>query len=324
MTPGFTLPSHLQASCQFLAGTGWSQARWEPLSGDASARIYYRLRLGQQTAVLMDARHLLETVPPFIAIDEHLGRLGLSVPRILAKAPTAGLLLLEDFGDYTFSRLLDDGADPERFYGLATDVLIAIHRHPHAVPTGLRAYDPDRMLQDLELFLDWCTPGISEQGRAAFVAAWRAVLPLAHQVPVSFLHRDYHAANLMWLPDRPGVRQVGVLDFQDAYQGPITYDLVSLFEDARRDVPQPVRQRMLERYLREFPALDRDTFWTSMAVLAAVRHTRVLAVFERLSQRDHKPAYKQLHSKRVQHLLRQALQHPSLSLLKRWFDTYAG
>lgn len=316
--------AEVKACCGFLAGTIWAEAAWEPLAGDASARRYYRLRLGSRSAVLMDARHLRETVPPFVRIDQHLRQLGFSAPDILAGDHDQGLLLLEDFGDGTFSRLLDEGADPQRLYGAATDLLIAIHQHPQAIPADLRAYDPERMLQDLELFLDWCTPGISAQGRTAFAEAWRQVLPLAHQVPWSFLHRDYHAANLMWLPDRQGVQQVGVLDFQDAYQGPVTYDLMSLLEDARRDIPEPVRLAMLQRYLAAFPDLDRQQFYTSLAVVAAVRHTRVLAIFERLCRRDAKPAYKQLHSPRVQRLLRRALGHPALGPVRAWFETYAG
>ena len=218
--------------------------------------------------------------------------------------------MLEDFGDDTFARLLDTRHEPEKLFALATDVLIALHRHPRAIPDGLRAYHPEQMLDDIELFLDWCTPGISKTGRAGFRNVWREVLPVAHQVPVSLLLRDYHVANLMRLPGRDGVRQAGLLDFQDAYQGPITYDLVSLLEDARRDVPGHLKERTVAHYLARSPALDRKAFETSMAILAALRHTRVLAIFERLSRHEHKHDYKRLHSPRVQRLLQRALAHP--------------
>jgi aminoglycoside/choline kinase family phosphotransferase len=148
------------------------------------------------------------------------------------------------------------------------------------------------------------------------------VLPIAHRVPTSLLMRDYHAANLMLLPDRAGIRRAGLLDFQDAYQGPITYDLVSLLEDARRDVPEDLRNTMIARYLAQFPSLDRGAFETSIAILAALRHTRVLAIFEKLS-REGKTDYKQLHSPRVARLLQTALAHPMLAGVKRWFDEYA-
>jgi hypothetical protein len=220
--------------------------------------------------------------------------------------------------------LLERNHDPEPLFALAIDVLAALHGQPSAIPPNLREYHPRKMLEEIELFLEWCTPGISEEGKAAFKTAWSEALPLAHQVPASLLLRDFHVANLMWLPDRAGIRQAGLLDFQDAYQGPIAYDLVSLLEDARRDVPAELRKKMLSRYLGCFPALDRKAFATSLAVLAALRHTRVLAIFERLSRFEGKHNYKRLHSPRVRRLLQQALSHPLLAGVRKWFDQYGG
>jgi aminoglycoside/choline kinase family phosphotransferase len=231
--------------------------------------------------------------------------------------------LLEDFGDATFAGLLDNPGNAERLFALATDVLIALHQNPRAIPKGLRAYHPEKMLADIELFLEWRTPQLSAAGKAEFQAAWREVLPVAHQISASLLLRDYHAANLMFLPDREGIRQAGLLDFQDAYEGPITYDLISLLEDARRDIPDPLRDRMLTRYLARFPALDRKAFETSLAILAALRHTRVLAIFERLSRHEGRHDYKQLHSQRVKHLLQRALRHPVLTGVKQWMERCA-
>lgn len=305
----------------FLESAGWDAVA-EPLTGDASVRRYFRLRKGDQSAVLMDASRALASIAPFVRIDGHLLRLGFSAPTILARDEARGLLLLEDFGDATFARLLDDGAEPEKLFALATDVLIALHQHPRAIPHGLHAYHPEKMLKDIELFLDWCTPGISGTGRAEFDTVWREVLPAAHQVPASLLLRDYHVANLMLLPGRTSVKQTGLLDFQDAYQGPVTYDLVSLLEDARRDVPEDLQKRMVARYLAQFPALDLEGFETSMAILAALRHTRVLAIFERLSRHEGKHDYKQLHSPRVERLLQKALEHPRLTGVKRWMEQY--
>jgi len=362
---------------EFLNATAWSNATSEPLTGDASARKYFRLQKDEQSAVLMDASSVLESVAPFIQISQHLHQLGFSVPAILAQNEKKGLLLLEDFGDATFTRLLDGQPDaisqrqreqtsgragsllaihrsplpaahqpdncgahgvtrptnapnlfkksfePEKLYTLATDVLIALHRHPEAIPTGLRTYHPEKMLEDIGLFLEWRTPTISEAGKAEFKTVWREVLSVAHQVPASLLLRDYHVANLMLLPEREGVRQAGLLDFQDAYQGPITYDLMSLLEDARRDVPDELREKMIARYLARFPALDRTTFETSLAILAALRHTRVLAIFEKLSRHEGKHDYKKFHSPRVERLLQRALHHPMLAGVKRWMDRYA-
>ena len=308
---------------EFLDATAWSNAACEPLTGDASARKYSRLRKDERSAVLMDASQVLESVAPFIRINQHLHQLGFSVPAILSRSDEKGLLLLEDFGDATFARLLDNRGNAEKFFTLATDVLIALHQHPQAIPKALRVYHPEKMLEDIGLFLEWRTPAISEAGKAEFKTVWREVLSVAHQVPASLLLRDYHVANLMLLPEREGVRQAGLLDFQDAYQGPITYDLMSLLEDARRDVPEELKEKMTARYLAHFPALDRNAFETSMAILAALRHTRVLAIFERLSRHEGKHVYKKLHSPRVERMLQRALRHPMLAKVKRWMERYA-
>jgi aminoglycoside/choline kinase family phosphotransferase len=330
----------------FLDSAGWGDAVCEPLTGDASARTYFRLRKQNHNVILMDASRVLDSVAPFIRIGGHLRQLGFSAPEIFPRDEAAGLLLLEDFGDATFARLLDGprssrgdetqtkvgnkseppyvgSYSPEKLLTLATDFLIALHRHPQAVPEDLRPYSPEQMLADLELFLEWRAPGIPGAAKAEFRAAWRAALPLAHRVPESLLLRDYHVANLMLLPDRAGVRRAGLLDFQDAYRGPVTYDLVSLLEDARRDVPDELRERMLSRYAAQFPGLDKNRFETSLAVLAALRHTRVLAIFERLARRDGREDYRRLHSPRVERLLQRALCHPALDAVKLWMNRHA-
>ena len=314
---------HNDSAREFLNATDWSAAACEPLTGDASARKYFRLRKDDRSAVLMDASQVLESVGPFIRINQHLHQLGFSVPAILARSDEKGLLLLEDFGDATFTRLLDSQPEPKKLYTLATDVLIALHKHPRAVPKDLQVYHPEKMLEDIGLFLEWCTPAIAPADKDEFRTVWREVLPLAHQVPASLLLRDYHVANLMLLPNRQGVRQAGLLDFQDAYQGPITYDLMSLLEDARRDVPEELKEKMAAHYLAHFPTLDRNAFETSMAILAALRHTRVLAIFERLSRREGKHEYKKLHSPRVERLLQRALRHSMLAGVKQWMERHA-
>jgi aminoglycoside/choline kinase family phosphotransferase len=306
----------------------WKTAACEPLTGDASARKYFRLRAGNQTAILMDASQVPDSVAPFVHIATHLRKMGFSTPEILTRDRTGSLLLLEDFGDASFARLLEKHVgvaayNPEQLFTLATDVLIALHRQPGAVPENLQLYNPEKMLEDVELFLQWRTPGISTEVRDDFRAAWRAVLPLAHQVPASLLLRDYHVANLMLLPDRAGIRQAGLLDFQDAYCGPVTYDLVSLLEDARRDVPEALQKKMRARYLAAFPALDRELFETSLAILAAQRHTRVLGIFERLARHEGRLDYRRLHSPRVERQLQNALRHPALAGVKNWMDEHA-
>jgi aminoglycoside/choline kinase family phosphotransferase len=310
----------MRRSPKFLYATKWETTALKPIAGDASSRRYFRLREGDETAILMDASQVPEIIVPFIQINEHLQQLGFSVPAILAHDGENGFLLLEDFGDETFAHLLENQFEPEKLFTLATDVLIALHQHPQAVPKGLRSYHPQKMLADVELFLAWHP--VSEKGQAEFRTVWLEVLPLAHEVPVTLLLRDYHVANLMLLPGREGIRRAGLLDFQDAYQGPVTYDLVSLLEDARRDLPPGLKEKMIAHYLAHFPQLDRKAFETSLTILAALRHTRVLAVFEKLSG-EGKPDYKKLHSPRVERLLQAALRHPTLAGVKQWFARYA-
>ena len=301
----------------------WKSAASEPLTGDASARKYFRLRAANQTAILMDASRVPDSVGPFVRIANHLRHLGFSAPEILARDSENGMLLLEDFGDATFALLLEKSIEVESLYNLATDVLIALHQHPEAVPENLHGYEPENMLEDIELFVKWRTPNVTALEKEYFRAAWRVVLPLAHRVPASLLLRDYHVANLMLLSERNGIQQAGLLDFQDAYRGPVTYDLISLLQDARRDVPEALQKKLFARYLAAFPALDPEKFETSLAILAAQRHTRVLGVFERLARHDGKLNYRRLHSPRVERFLQKALCHPMLADVKNWMDRHA-
>ena len=313
----------------------WKTAACEPLTGDASTRKYFRLRAEKQTAILMDASQVPDSVAPFVRLAKHLRQIGFSAPEIFARDPENGLLLLEDFGDETFSRLLEkplsesgkrkaeNEKNQEKLFTLATDVLIALHRHPQAVPENLREYHPEKMLEDVELFVQWRTPQVTALEKEDFRAAWRTALPLAHRVPASLLLRDYHVANLMLLPERDGVRRAGLLDFQDAYRGPVTYDLISLLEDARRDVPEALPEKLFARYLAAFPELDRGTFETSLAILAAQRHMRVLGIFERLARHEGKLDYRRRHSPRVEKLLHKGLQHPVLAEVKKWMERHA-
>ena len=165
----------MNASPKFLAATKWETAAIESLTGDASARKYFRLRKGNETAILMDASQIREIVAPFAQINLHLRQLGFSAPEIIARDDENGFLLLEDFGDETFSSLLENNFESEKLFALATDVLIALHKNPNAIPKDLRAYHPQKMLEDLELFLD--AHEVSKKGRAEFRTIWLDVLP---------------------------------------------------------------------------------------------------------------------------------------------------
>ena len=306
-------PARLAA---FLAPLGLGGAARRPVTGDASSRRYQRIvPEGRAPLILMQAPDPARELLPFIEIAGRLAAAGLSVPEILAADPAAGLLLLEDFGSETFSAALDGGADPAPLYRLATDVLIALHRSAVDV-AGLPVFDQSAFLAQVTLLPEMVFPG-DARIHFDFETSWRAVLPSALAGPSSLLLRDYHAGNLMRLAGRPGVRACGLLDFQDAGAGPAAYDLISLIEDARRDLPDALAQALFEHYLAAFPALDRAAFRAAAGVLAAIRHTRVIAVFLRLA-RNGKPEYLR-HLPRVWGYLDRHLALPELAPVAGWF-----
>lgn len=310
----------------FLAAAGWGAASRAPLPGDASFRRYVRLTRGGERAMLMDAAPPREDVRPFLAVARLLHGIGLSAPAILAEDVEAGLLLLEDFGDDTYTRLLAAGATEENLYALAIDVLVALNRRCAAASLALPPYDETRLLAEAALLVDWYLPAITGAPtepalREDYLALWHSLLPLARGVPETLVLRDYHVDNLMRLPGRDGIAACGLLDFQDAVVGPLSYDLVSLLEDARRDVPAALALDLRERFLAAFPKLDRAAFERSYAVLGAQRNCKIVGIFTRLSARDGKNTYL-ANIPRVWRLIGEDLTHPDLAPLARWLDRH--
>jgi aminoglycoside/choline kinase family phosphotransferase len=311
-----------------LDTAGWGEADRRLLAGDASFRRYDRLEKADGArAVLMDAPPPMEDVRPFLSIARHLSALGLSAPAILAEDVAHGFLVLEDLGDDTYTRLLARGHDEEALYALAVDTLARLHRlsGDAGPPAGLPPYDDARLMAEAMLLPDWYMPAVGLSPDAAAVedykALWAALFPLARAVPDTLVLRDFHVDNLLLLPDRPGVEACGLLDFQDAVLGPVTYDPMSLLEDARRDIDSGLIARMKDRYLDQVPALDRAAFAASWAVLAAQRHAKVIGIFTRLDARDGKSHYL-AHIARLWRLLEEALRHPALAPLAAWFDRH--
>ena len=313
------------AVADFLAASGWGGTAPSLLAADASFRRYYRLTDGDRRAVLMDAPPPHEDVRPYVAVAEMLRGHGLSAPEIFAEDREQGILLIEDFGDDTYTRLLARGADESELYALAIDTLIALQRAVTTAPS-LPPYDEDVLLREAGLLTEWYMPSVLGASLPPaldeeYRALWRDVLPLAAQPAPTLVLRDYHVDNLMLLAGRAGVQGCGLLDFQDALSGPASYDLVSLLEDARRDVPPALREAMIERYLAAFPALDPAAFRRSTAILAAQRNVKIIGIFTRLWLRDGKPRYLD-HIPRVWRLLEGDLREPALRPIAVWLDRH--
>jgi len=312
----------------FLAAQGWAGASRQPITGDASHRRYERISEGRRRAVLMDAPPDRESLGPFMLIGRYLRARGFSAPEIYAADEARGLMLLEDLGDDRYTKLIDDGFDQETLFAAAIDVLIDLHdERPSDLSIG--SLDNHKLLGQVKLVIDWYMPEItgeaaSEAAREAYLAAWRAVLPDAGfhgdgATPVGLVLYDYHAPNLMWLPDRQGVARVGLLDFQDAMIGPLAYDVVSLLENPRQDIEPALAEAMIARYLNRRPEIEPGEFSAAYALLGAQRTARLIGQFIRLWRRDGKPGYLD-HYPRLWRRLDASLAHPALAPVAAWFE----
>lgn len=304
----------------FLRRHGYGEARAEPLAQDASFRRYFRLAGGPLPAVLMDAPPP-EDIRPFLRVGDHLARIGVAVPKVFAADETTGLLLEEDLGD----ELVFNIPSPDVQFDAAIDVLVAIQRA--SPPSDLPGWDAATMASTaLATLFDWWWPAMfgapaPEAARLEFGAALKAVLAPVAAGPVCFVHRDFFAGNLIWLPNRDGIARIGVLDFQGAALGHPAYDLASLLQDARRDFSAGLIERAISRYLAARPELDPVHFRAAYAACAAQRHLRIAGQWIRLAQRDGRPGYLK-HGPRTWRLLEQAVRHPATAALGAALDRW--
>ena len=344
--------ARLKALRQFLDGAGYLDAKRLRMPGDASTRSYARLERGDGVVILMNspqradgpalydgksysaAVHLAEDVKPWVAIASGLRERGFSAPSIHHADVDAGFLITEDFGSEGFTE-----GDPPRpiveRYEAAADVLAALHRQalPESLPVApdityaIPGYDTDALLVEAGLMLEWYLPdrGIEPTSnmRDEFGAMWRDLLGKLASVPRTWVMRDFHSPNLIWLGERAEVARVGIIDFQDAVLGPAAYDLVSLLQDARLDVPEPLELALLTRYIKARLASD-DSFDPAgfaelYALMSAQRNTRLLGTFARLNRRDGKPQYLR-HQPRIWTYLSRSLARPALARAREWYS----
>jgi tRNA threonylcarbamoyl adenosine modification protein YjeE len=343
--------TRLEMLRDFLTDAGFLDAARERMPGDASTRSYARLVRDDVTSILMNsprrpdgpaiydgksysaAVHLAEDVKPFVAIDNGLRAHGFSAPVIRHADLNSGFLITEDFG----SAGVVEGDPPRPIverYEAATDMLAELHGKalPETAPLPPRdayqipVFDIDAWLVEIGLMLEWYLPDrgaeISPQRRSEFIAMWRTLLEKPAAAPRTWVMRDFHSPNIIWLGDRAGVLRVGLIDFQDAVLGPAAYDLVSLLQDARIDVAEPIELALLTRYIKARraadAAFDPASFAELYAIMSAQRNTRLLGTFARLNRRDGKPQYLR-HQPRIWTYLNRSLAHPALAAFRDWY-----
>jgi aminoglycoside/choline kinase family phosphotransferase len=301
------------AAPDFLTRSGWEGAEILPLAGDASFRRYFRVVAPGRQAVLMDAPPPHEDPRPFIRIAEHLVGLGFSAPAILASDLDHGFVLIEDFGDARMREVVD--ADPDCEYDTYAEVvrlLSRLHQHPAA---DLPPYSRKEMHREAGLFTEWYCPTVGlTVDQPGYHAAWDGAFDALPDGPVVTVLRDYHAENIMLIGGSEGLAGLGLLDFQDALAGHPAYDLVSLLQDARRDVSPVLEAEMRALYS---DIVDAD-FDAAYAILGAQRNAKILGIFTRLWKRDGKPRYLN-YLPRVWAYLERDLEHPALVQVAAWF-----
>ncbi|MFC0589004.1 aminoglycoside phosphotransferase family protein [Novosphingobium aquiterrae] len=299
----------------FLDRAGWAGAAIEPLPGDASFRRYFRIRRGDASAMLMDAPPPNEDPAPFLRAAKWLDANGLRAPLILAEDAARGLVLLEDFGEVRMRDYLDEWPQDEaEVYRGAIDALVSLHRLP---PGPFTTYGLSEYLREARLFTEWYCPAQGLRVDAAgHDAAWEDVISqlLPRQRPGVTVLRDYHAENIMLLGS---LQKQGLLDFQDALVGHPAYDLVSLLQDARRDVSPQLETEMFDYYVAQ-TGVGSD-FLADYARLGAQRNAKIVGIFVRLWKRDGKPRYLDL-IPRVWGAMERDLTHPAMEPVRAWFE----
>jgi aminoglycoside/choline kinase family phosphotransferase len=345
---------------KLLEQTGFADAQRLPLAGDASTRRYERLILPDRRAMLMDAPRSNESAPcppgatpaerralgwnatsrlaasrveAFVAVAEHLRGLGLAAPEIYGADPEAGYAEIEDLGDALYANIIPAGADENALYAAAAQVLAAAHKAP--IPQRLGApggaqwplldYDALALEVNADLFVEWLPQAadvrIDDAARARWEKIRDGLIVKALGFPRALTIRDYHAENLLWLPEREGLQRVGLLDFQDAVRGWRAWDFSMLLHDARRDVSAAAAEAALRAYLDETGDNEAD-FRRELCVLGAINTMRILGIFARLAARDGKQRYLSFMPREWGHLSR-TLAHPALEDARAFVEDVA-
>lgn len=332
----------------FLEKNGYGQAVRTTLAGDASSRRYERLEMDNKRFILMDwpalpnenddykaKVFLSKSVTDFRDICAYLIRCGLSAPEIYAQDDAQGLLVLEDFGQHNFTETID-AKDPHLpiFYHESIMALAALYHHADTENPQTNArqfstpvrYDKAIILTEIQKFIDWYMPSLEKTLPDSALVAWEEIWgALVTKLEAMKVHdvmmlRDVHSPNLHWLDNRQSIRRVGFIDIQDGIAGHPAYDVVSLLQDARRDLPKDFEGRFKALYVTE-TGLDAGDFDTAYNIFGVQRNLRILGIFVWLSKVQGKSSYLQ-HIPRVNGYIKAGLAHAALADLRGWFETY--
>lgn len=328
---------HIKAMNSFLEAVGWQNPRYLKMRGDASKRVYYRLKKQDKTAILVYSPP--DQIYPFIKIAQLLRAKDYSAPKIYASDPAKGFMLLEDLGDCSFKHLLENPSTgggerlPNRrqLYTLAVNVLVDLARDfpLEEASCFLATYDDQAFAAEHNLLTEWAFKDLKPAVKGEFTDLWSGILPdVLNAMPSCMVLRDYHVDNLMYIASRQTDRQeskggngsCGLLDFQDALCGPVGYDLASLLDDIRYRVPEELKTEMLSLAARGY-RLNINDLKTAVEVLSAQRLCKIIGIFTRLAERDNKPNYLDF-LPFTWELLEQKLNNKSLAPMKSWFDKY--
>ncbi|HOO50025.1 MAG TPA: phosphotransferase [Alphaproteobacteria bacterium] len=327
------MPLSVYERAEFLKQSGWSGATAEPIGEDWSQRQYFRIRKGSRSAILVhsvpdnDAKAVAgHKLIDFVEIGRFLGKLEASVPEIYAKDLAQGLMLIEDFGDYDFIKLISEmnGVRQADAYRLATQCLMHLYKNAAYIPFDIIRYEDSHIHKGRQRVVDWYIPSVLKRKNpddlvAEYLGVWNQIERELPPVVQRFQHGDFHPGNLLYLPDRIGFRQVGMIDFQGGMRGPAPYDLVNLLEDARRMVPEEIKQSCLEMFVSTLNDQERESFLAWYPVLSAQFHFRVIGQAIKLAVCSDITRLMDLMPILSRHILRD-LAHPSLRPMKRWFD----
>lgn len=289
-----------------------------PASSDASFRRYFRVIHQQQAYIVMDAPPEKEDIKPFIKVANLFASSGINVPKIFHSTFAQGFMLLEDFGSQCYLDLLDiDNADS--FYQLALNSLFKLQTEIKPTESNLPVYDYDLLNKELDIFSDWFLVKklnlILSPKEKSLLDKTRAILiQSALEQPQVCVHRDYHSRNLM----ATEANSPGIIDFQDAVIGPISYDLVSLLRDCYIAWPeQQIAQWQTQYFQRLFSAglitCDADTFRRWFDLMGMQRHLKAIGIFSRLQLRDNKPNYLQDIPRTMNYISQVSSRYPDLA-----------